>query len=387
MFDQKAFTKAFSVARVDLLSREEMVFFTTICMGLNHVVDTSIDTACTDGLKVSYNPEFFMGLDKDERPTLIAHESLHVVLEHCNERAAGANPELWNKAADYVANLILVKAGMKLPKGGLINHDYENLSTLQVYRLLEESEGKGNGSGGGNTMGGVPLNDIIPTPGDKKEEVKKQVEELVMRAKVMAEMAGKMPGSLGGDLDRLMNRMLKPAIPWQRLLQRFLNSVTKSDFSWKRPNRRYMPDLYMPTLRSPGLGRIDFGVDTSGSVQEFMFDAFMSEIYHVVKRFKPDCVGVLQFDWILQGKDVVTNIKDLKKLKLRGGGGTNVAPVLTEFCKNNSQALFVLTDGYFHKESLENPKKPVIWLIYDNPGFTAPFGQVVHFKLEELVRS
>lgn len=112
-----------------------------------------------------------------------------------------------------------------------------------------------------------------------------------MRAKTEAEMQGQQPGNLTADLQRLFDRLTKPAIPWQRLLQRFFNALGKDDYSYRRPNRRYMPlDMYLPSVSSPTLGRIDFAIDTSGSVSQETFSYFISEVHHVLKRFKPEAI-------------------------------------------------------------------------------------------------
>lgn len=378
------FTKLLSKARIDLLSRESMVFFTSIILSVRHYVNNNIPTAATNGLEVMYNEEFFTKLTLPERVFLIAHEAMHIVLNHCTTRSAGLDPKRWNHAGDYVINLMLTDAGLKMPEGGLLDNKYRNMTTLQVYRLLEEQEGKGKGSGAGGTMSGSPLDDLIETTNsEKKEEIQKEVENIVTRAKVEAEMAGKMPGKLSPDLQRLLDRLTNPVIPWQRLLQRFFTAVNKNDYSMRTPNRRYMPlDMYLPTLHSPHMGPVDFGIDTSGSITNKIFSYFMSEVHHVLKRFKPEHVRVMQFDHCLQGNDIVKNTKQLLSLKLKGGGGTDVTEVISEFAKNKSQCLFVLTDGYVHTSHLPDPRKPVIWCVYGERTFSPPFGQVVYFDLE-----
>ena len=42
---------------------------------------------------------------------------------------------------------------------------------------------------------------------------------------------------------------------------------------------------------------------------------------------------------------------------------------IEEFIKNKAQALIVLTDGYFNGRRLTDPKRPVVWVIYDNESF------------------
>jgi predicted metal-dependent peptidase len=377
-----------SKAKIGLLTKEEMIFFTHIILGVKHTIDNSADTAYTDGLNCFYNEKFFSDLTPDEREFLVAHEGMHIILEHCTNRAFGMDPELWNKAADHVINLILDGIGLKMPKGGLLNRDYRNLSTMQVYRLLEAEEGA-NGKSPENTIGGSTLSDLREPSGskapEKRQEIRQKVEELVMRGKTMAEMAGKMPSQLGPDLQRLLDEILKPAIPWQKVLRRLLFATVKGDYSWSRPNRRYLHlGMYLPSNNTPGLGPGDFAWDVSGSIDETIFNFFVSETHHVLKRFSPDYIDVMQFDHKLQSKVRVKSMKQLASLEMKGGGGTVIDSTLQSYKKDNSRWLIILTDGYIHNlPNLENPRKPVIWAVYGNPGFRAPFGSVVHFKMPE----
>lgn len=380
------FQKILSKAKIGLLSKEELVFFSTIILGVPHREDKSVKTAETDGLEIRYNAEFFEKLTADERIFLVAHEGLHIALEHCTERAVGMDPKLWNKAADYVINLILDNIGLKMPKGGLLNYDYRNLSTKQVYDLLVEEEGKnGAGSTPDNCIGGVAVSDLKePAAGDKqkREEIKQTAEELVMRGKTMAEMAGQMPGELGADLQRLIDSITKPAIPWQRVLQRFFNAMNKSDFSWRRPNRRYQHmGIYLPSMYSPAMGPVDFAWDVSGSITDTIFKYFVSETHFVLKKFNPEFINVMQWDHKLERTDKVRTARDLLKLTMVGGGGTQADEVIAAYAKNNSQALIVLTDGYVNTHHIPNPGKPVIWCVYHNRGFKPLWGQVVHFSM------
>lgn len=384
----KEFEKALSKARIALLAMDKVVFFSSLVMGTKHIADTNIPTAQTNGVEIFYNPDFFLKIKPEERPGLILHETLHVVLEHCTSRAAGMDPQIWNEAADYVINQIITDAGIKIPEGGLLDSKYKNMSTNQVYQLIYQERQKNPNSGKSNMAGGQELSDIgepKQSPGktkeESKQEIRRQVEDQVMAAKSAAEQAGQEPGKTGADLERLFSEMLKPAIPWQRLLQRFLNSLNKHDYSMRKPNKRYIDnELFLPSLHSPGLGRIDFAADASGSITDEIFNYFISEIHHVLKRFQPDGVGVMQFHHYMTANDYVKTTRELLKLKLVGRGGTDVSECIEAFSKNKAQALFVLTDGYLRTD-MPNPGKPVIWCIYDRKDFTPEWGQVVHFKL------
>ena len=108
-----------------------------------------VPTACTDGIKIKISEDFFSSLVSSEIKTVLAHELLHIaLLHHC--RRGNRNAKLWNVAADYVINLLLVDYGFKLPDGGLIDGQYRNMSSEQVYSALyqeiQEKEKKGDSS-------------------------------------------------------------------------------------------------------------------------------------------------------------------------------------------------------------------------------------------------
>jgi predicted metal-dependent peptidase len=48
-------------------------------------------------------------------------------------RRAGREPELWNRAADFAINPLLVANGFTLPAGSLIDPAFENLSAEEIY--------------------------------------------------------------------------------------------------------------------------------------------------------------------------------------------------------------------------------------------------------------
>ena len=380
------FEKKLSKAKIGLLNRTQMIFFASIVMSVKHMVENNLPTAATDGISIKYNEAFFNSLSKNEREFLIAHEALHIILEHCTSRNIGMDKQLWNKAADYVINLMLVKAGMTMPKGGLYSEDFTNMSTLQVYRLLEQDQKSGKNKYSSNqAMAGQPMEDLEETTApDMVQKIQQQVEDIVVRAKIEAEMAGKPPGELGPDLDRLLNKLTKPQIPWQRLLARFFNALGKCDYTYSRPNRRYIAqDIYLPSLYSNALGRVDFAIDTSGSITDEIFTYFIIEAHFVLKKFNPEQIGIMQFDHKLRSTDVISSARELLQIKMKGGGGTRVDEAIEAFHQNNAQALFVLTDGYVNTHHLPNPGKPVIWCVYSNTEFNPPWGTVVHFTMPE----
>lgn len=64
-----------------------------------------LKTAATDGRKYKWSPDFLEKLTSDECALVMAHETYHIVMQHCNiNRVQTRNPMLWNLAVDYVVN-------------------------------------------------------------------------------------------------------------------------------------------------------------------------------------------------------------------------------------------------------------------------------------------
>lgn len=394
----QAAVESLSKAKVKLMLKKDCAFFSTLILQspVYWVTADEVPTAATDGINLFFNPDFFMSLDNEEKIFLLLHEIMHNVYDH-GIRKGFRDHEIWNKAGDYVINDELIKRNFKMPKGGLHNVDYRDMSADAIYADLmqkqdegkgtgpsnpwpdlqdpgQEGDGDGNQGNGGNGIGGIPK----PTAAQAEEHNK----DLLASATQISQMSGDKPGTIPGELERHLDDLLNPKLPWTKILAKFLFSINKNDYSWRKPNRRFISQgIVMPSLHSEGIGRISFAIDTSGSVSVSDFNRFMSEIAYVFKNFQPKEINVMQFDHVLQGNDQCCSVRDFMKLEFKGGGGTNIDPVLEVFKDDQkSKALIILTDGYLHQDIRLDPKKPVIWCIYDNPGFKPLFGTAIHFN-------
>lgn len=370
---------ALSKTKIEMMTKPDNVFFSTLCCSLQTKITKDIPTLGVDGISLYVNPDFFLGLNKEERLFLLLHETLHVAYLH-TVRHVGKNLKTWQLAIDYVVNGELIKRGYKMPIGkneGLYDSRFNGMSAEEVYKILLEE----------NQEIECPMPDLIPNPDGSSntptEEVMAKMEQEVMskitQAAMLAEMSNQ-AGSIPEFIQRMLKDISKPKVNWKVVLSRFFKSLTTSDYSWQRPNKKYLP-LYIPKLRSTQLGRIGFAIDTSGSIDEEQFNQFISEVYAVLRMLKPSSIGVYQFDHALQGNAVVKSLKGLLKLPFSGGGGTNPEVAIQEFIKNDAMALIMLTDGYFNKHRLTNPKRPVVWVIYNNESFIPPFGKAIHITL------
>src|SRR5215472_4066695 len=106
------------------------------------LVPGSLPTMATDGSRIVYNPAFVDQLKPAELEGTLAHEVLHCALGHQCRRGE-RDPELWNQAADFAINPILLGNGFTLPAGALVDPAFNNLSAEEIYAQLLQRRGGG----------------------------------------------------------------------------------------------------------------------------------------------------------------------------------------------------------------------------------------------------
>ena len=165
------------VARVGLLLRHP--FFGNMATRLKiQPADEWLGTAAVDGRNLYFNTQFFNAMDNKEIEFVIAHEILHMVFDHLGRRD-DRNPMIYNIAADYIVNNLLVRDRIG-KKPSIVDcfqdFKYENWSSEDVYddiylkrnatALLKRQWGANLSKFAGVTMlGGVTMNgETIFTP-------------------------------------------------------------------------------------------------------------------------------------------------------------------------------------------------------------------------------
>ncbi len=166
-------------ARVQLLLQQP--FFASLCLRLK-LIPAPIPTMATNGKAIYYSPAFVESLTPEEVQGVLAHEVMHCALgHHC--RRGQRQRRLWNKAADYAINPLVLENGLTLPTDALIKKEYEGLSAEEIYsRLLEEGiSGSGapqsqpqSGSGAGGSSASTPQPPSQSNSGDGNRKSQEQ---------------------------------------------------------------------------------------------------------------------------------------------------------------------------------------------------------------------
>jgi predicted metal-dependent peptidase len=337
----------------------------------------------TTHLVVFYNPLLFEAykltiLDVVE---VLKHEYSHIILHHCWVALPDHTKD--NIAADIEINQdpwVNVGKSAFIKEHACTYDKYEGLETQKAretyYNQLKDPDKKLQGASGN----GSGQDEGTPSPVDGHKEWKPDptTEEVWRRITNEVLEEAKTQGYLGGDAIEYIEAKWQKVKPLDRILKRIVQrhfsiSITEGE-TRLRPNRRFP---LLPGVRDQYGPKIVWAVDTSGSMSSKELGIILSVIRWQSKRMPVD---VIQCDAGVT--DVIKNAtpKKLKKVGLKGRGGTSFKPVfehITEKYKNRIDLLIFATDlcGDFPETK---PPYKTIWLATTNDA--VPFGEVVRLR-------
>jgi predicted metal-dependent peptidase len=414
-------------ARVRLVLSQP--FFGTLSLRLK-LAPGNLPTIATDGTRVVYNPSFVDELSPAELEGTLAHEVMHCALGHqC--RRGGRDPELWNRAADFAINPLLLANGFTLQDGALIDPAFDNLSAEEIYaRLLQNSSGGAGQHQGAQQAPACKLTSGTAAPAPSNEaatagapscpppdpwqtdgvdeqsdhpvrpggfgevwdargedghpaspaEMRRQEHEWAIAAE-QALRAAKSCGSEPAGVERPLTESCQSQQDWRAILRDFVAATTPADYRWTPPNRRYIASgLYLPSVERRGIGEIVIAVDTSGSIGRLELEQFAGEISAIADEVKPEVIHVVYCDAAVQSVQQFGPCEPIR-VEPKGGGGTDFRPAF-EWVEENGitpACLIYLTDLCCESYP-EPPDYPVLWVTDSRR--TALFGETIRIVAE-----
>ena len=349
------------------------------------VPDETCKTAWVDGRALGYNPAWVETMTHDQLKGLVAHEVNHCAMGH-PWRRQGRGMKRWNVATDKAINGILRECGFSLPSDGHFPTDEEKGKSAEwIHARLGDGDeegqggnGAGQGQGDGDGQGKPdPLGEVRDAPNEPDADgspapTEQEWKERTSGAAQYAKMQGKLPA----NMERLVQQALRARVDVRSLLLRFFSERATGDYSWTRPNVRYLAQgLYLPSLESHDLGEVAIMVDTSGSMDETSLGYARGIVEGVIDECAPSRVSVYYAD------AQVCNVEHFEKgepltWKPAGGGGTDFRPALEAIERDETPVCVVcITDLYGTFPSVA-PNIPVLWLS-STEGLSAPFGETV----------
>jgi len=375
-------------------------FFGSLVLRMGLVEDSSCKTLWVDGKSLGYNPAFVDSLSMDKLKGCLCHEVMHCALSH-HARRGDRDSKKWNVAADYAVNP-LVRDKFSLPDGALFDPDLSSFSAEEIYNRLPDQSGdqgqdqdqagssggsgdsgdqdQGQDQGSGSDPGGC--GEVRDCPGEdgavaSASDLAKSESEWRVAVAQAAQQAQAF-GSLPAGFDRVVDEIVNPKVDWRSLLRRFMDQVSKSDYSWSPPNRRHVhAGLYLPSCRTSDIGTVAVAVDTSCSIGQKTLDQVMAELSSIVVDFRCE-IYLVWCDSRIHG---IENFQDgylPERLIPKGGGGADFRRVF-EWAGRESidpPCLIYFTDlcGSF-PESV--PMYPVLWITEGKALKEVPFGEVL----------
>ena len=351
-------------------------FFGSLALRLNLVDDpTNNPTACTNGKDIRYNPEFIEGISLEETKGLLCHEIMHCANQHHTRRDDRETGQ-WNIACDYAINPLIESAGLKLPKGGLKDFQFSDMSAEQIYSKLPggDDEDQGNDPGGCGGVEDAPGDGDSPASADEIAQAAQEWKVAVAQAATQAKAMGELPGAI----ERLVEELLEPVLDWKELLRRFVDTSAKNDYQWFPPNRRHIHNgLILPSLRSQELKNVVMAMDTSGSINDNDLKAFEAEVRSIIQDYRAN-TKVIYCDAKVQNVEEFDADSSVD-LHPKGGGGTDFRPPF-EYIEESGDypaCMIYQTDGWCD-DFPEEPPYPVLWVLTRKREFTPPFGEVIN---------
>ena len=422
-----------------LLSRMRILynhgFYGLLLMHMIYAVSEEIETACTDGVRITFGIDFLDSLSDSELDFVMMHEILHVVLQHCF-RGDVEDPEAYNIAADIVVNSnIMLENGMKassitLSKYGIAMHvapdgkEGHEYTAEQVYAMLPKNlNKKGNNKSPGSAVGRAKKenkkgNNKGPgsAVGRAKKEISKEQHQpvrvwddhsqwgkyeeddtlrdvWVKRFEDAAEAIkirdpSNARGLLPAFAERILKELKKTQTDWRTILNDFIQEEVV-DYSFAPPDRRFDDSpFFLPDFngKEDRVEDILFMIDTSGSMSDDMIAAAYSEVKGAIDQFNGKLKGWLGFfDAAIIKPQPFSDENEFKTIKPAGGGGTDFQIIFEYVFHHMSNKLpasiIILSDGDapFPLEKLAGGI-PVLWLL-NNDEVNPPWGKVARITV------
>ena len=397
------------VARVGLLLNHP--FFGNMATRLKIVAaDEWLMTAAVDGRNLYYNTQFFNAMNNKEIEFVIAHEILHMVYDHLGRRDY-RNPMLYNIAADYIVNNLLVRDRIG-DKPSIVDcfqdFKYEGWTSEAVYdelvkqaekngeealkqlgEMLDEhldmdedgDEGSSDGEQGKDSNGNTTSKSKPKYSKAEVDQIKDEVKEAMIQA---AQSAG--AGNVPAGVARMIKEMTEPKMNWRELIRQQIQSTVKSDYTFSKPSRKgQMSGAILPGMNFQDTIDLAVSLDMSGSIGNDQAKDFLGEIKGIMEEFQDYRIKLWCFDTSVYNEQDFSadGGEDLLDYEIFGGGGTDFMANWTYMKENDivPKKFIMFTDGYAWDSWGDEDYCDTVFVIHSHhdKNLQAPFGQTAHY--------
>lgn len=377
----------FIVSRVDLVRAYQFLGFLVMSTEYFFTDDISTMAATTiRGNKIYINEKFIneVLVTRKQRSFVIAHEILHIFLEHIGRQtSAGYHRKLWNVATDYCINSFLVELKsdhLEMPVFGLYDARFKGMGGDQIYHiLLEENGNNAEQAAAAHGAGAADDEDDYSTPQPLDEVSAEEVSEATQienRQKIAGALnnenanALKNMGNGASDLIKQLEDIIESKIPWTSLLREYVTESAKTHSTYNRIGRRSTSTVIFPSMTGEHIS-IVFGVDTSGSMSDNDLTEALSELHSIIDEYDSWTVELISCDTYAHVIGSYSSEEGDEwgsiDTGLVGGGGTELSPMI-EYANEMEETpniCIILTDGYIPEEPYDDAigELPVITVV------------------------
>ena len=397
------------VARVGLLLRHP--FFGNMATRLRILAaDDWLPTAAVDGRNLYYNTQFFNAMNNKEIEFVVAHEILHMVFDHLGRREE-RHPMLYNIAADYIVNNLLVRDRIG-HKPSIVDcyqdFKYDGWTSEEVYEELFK-DAKKNGEEAVKALGEM-LDEHLDMEGEdgdgssdsdeskdsngnsvsknkpkySKSEMQKIKDEIKENVLSAAQTAG--AGNVPGEIARMIKELTEPKMNWRELLRQQIQSTVKSDYTFIRPSRKgQMSGAILPGMNFQDTIDIAVALDMSGSIGDEQAREFLSEVKGIMEEYQDYNIKLWCFDTKVYNEQDFSadGGEDLLDYEIMGGGGTDFMANWTYMKEQDyvPKKFIMFTDGYAWDSWGDEDYCDTVFVIHSHhdKNLQAPFGQTAHY--------
>ncbi len=314
-----------------------------------------------------YNEEFVENSTKDILILALYHEIMHLLYDH-HRLHKNLNQVVANISGDLEINDDLARDGYQVIESKFLHPVDtfgfpENLLSLEYYKLLMESQSKGDGSNKSKEgLKNPQCGSCSHGGGEEWEEQEGGISDGVgdlIRSNVARE--AKEAGNAPAGLKRWAESFGVSKVDWRKVLsakiKRSLNKVSGlTDYTYSKPSRRQGGSIIYPSMYT-NVPSVSVVIDTSGSMSEDNLNSALREVNKVLTSFNGNMtVDVLSCD---VASSSVQKVFKASQINLMGGGGTDMGIGIADADKLKRSVIICLTDGYTNWD-IPKPKADLI---------------------------
>ena len=364
------------------------------------------DSAFVYNYEIYISRKFWDSLTPEQRKFVVLHELFHVLYLHQQreepilrylkdeydiDRNAIvhhimnllADAEINDVLMDFLGNIrynlnldVVTRDGINRLMGTSFEKETLEKMAVEVFRRLIK-QACGDGCSGSKKADGKKMRELVgryskDNPRDLPEkemapknankvfegELSKELQETKELQKAKAKIQDavrevyvtlKTAGNISVKVEEWVKEFTKSEVDWCRVLRSELLPAFGLDVvrKYNRLSRRMVDveDFLIPGTQWYGIENVFVGIDVSGSIGKKELQKFLSEVLAIVRDVQAT-VWLYQWDTEIVSVEKITS--PVKEFKIRGRGGTCMAPFLKEVYKKKPEYIIIFSDFYLY---------------------------------------